>query len=40
MQNVKKRLQLLYPNAHELYIQNEQDVYYVHLKLQLTQGET
>jgi two-component system LytT family sensor kinase len=40
MQNVKKRLQLLYPKAHELYIQNEQDVYYVHLKLQLTLGET
>lgn len=37
LQNVKKRLQLLYPNAHELHIQDEKDVYYVHLKVQLKQ---
>ena len=35
LQNVKKRLQLLYPDAHELHIQNEQNSYYVHLKMQL-----
>lgn len=35
LENVKKRLQLLYPNAHELHIQDEQNVYYVHLKMQL-----
>lgn len=39
LKNVKKRLQLLYPNAHELYIQNEQNIYYVQLKLQLTKME-
>lgn len=39
LKNVKKRLQLLYSNAHELYIQNDKNVYYVHLKLQLTQSE-
>lgn len=36
LKNVKKRLQLLYPKAHELYIQNDHNVYYVHLKLKLT----
>ncbi len=35
LQNVKKRLQLLYPNAHELYIQEDDNVYLVHLKMQL-----
>ena len=35
LQNVKKRLQLLYPEAHELCIENEQNIYDVHLKIQL-----
>ncbi len=35
LKNVKKRLQLLYPNAHELYIQEDDNVYLVHLKMQL-----
>ncbi len=35
LQNVKKRLCLLYPNAHELHIQNEQNRYKVHLTMQL-----
>ncbi|TVZ16650.1 histidine kinase [Maribacter sp. MAR_2009_72] len=39
LKNVKKRLELLYSNAHDLHIQNEQDVYYVHLKLQLTRAK-
>ena len=38
LQNVKKRLELLYPNAHKLHIQKEQHIYYVHLKLQLIQA--
>lgn len=38
LKNVKKRLELLYPNAHDLHIQKEQNVYYVHLKLQLMKG--
>ncbi len=36
LQNVKKRLQLLYPDAHELSIQLIEDLYTVHLKMQLT----
>lgn len=39
LKNVKKRLRLLYPNTHDLHIQNEQNVYYVHLKLQLTRSK-
>ncbi|WP_411029699.1 sensor histidine kinase [Spongiimicrobium sp. 3-5] len=35
LQNVKKRLRLLYHNAHELNIKNEQNVYSVHLTMQL-----
>ncbi len=35
LQNVKKRLQLLYPEAHELNIRKEQNVYHVDLKMQL-----
>tara|TARA_R110002051_G_scaffold186206_3_gene255555 strand:- start:16887 stop:17915 length:1029 start_codon:yes stop_codon:yes gene_type:complete len=35
LRNVKKRLELLYPNAHDLYIRNEQNIYYVHLKLKI-----
>jgi sensor histidine kinase YesM len=33
--NVKKRLELLYPQKHELAINNEEDVFIVNLKLQL-----
>lgn len=35
LQNVKKRLQLLYPDAHELTITDSEGVYFVHLKMQL-----
>ena len=35
LQNVKKRLQLLYPDAHELAIQVIDDLFTVHLKMQL-----
>lgn len=35
LQNVKKRLQLLYPDAHELSICNEDGLYSVLLKMQL-----
>lgn len=35
LQNVKKRLQLLYPDAHELTIDDSGEVYMVHLKMQL-----
>lgn len=35
LQNVKKRLQLLYPDAHELSIRNEDGLYSVLLKMQL-----
>ena len=36
LQNVKKRLQILYPKAHELSITEGVDQYTVHLKIQLT----
>lgn len=35
LQNVKKRLQLLYPDAHELTIHDANNTYFVHLKMQL-----
>ena len=35
LQNARRRLQLLYPNRHELVINNEADVFIVNLKLQL-----
>ncbi len=35
LQNVKKRLQLLYPNAHELVIKDSNNMYIVHLKMNL-----
>lgn len=35
LQNVKKCLRLLYPVAHELHIQDAQNVYFVHLKMKL-----
>ncbi|SIQ21776.1 sensor histidine kinase [Maribacter ulvicola] len=37
LQNVQKRLELLYPKSHRLFIQKANNVYYVHLKLQLTE---
>lgn len=37
LQNVKERLQLLYPDQYELQIMNEPDVYIVNLKLTLQQ---
>lgn len=36
LQNVEKRLELLYPGAHELQIREEKNVYQVTLTLQLT----
>ncbi len=36
LQNVKKRLALLYPNAHELRIMEDEDTFVVSLNLQLT----
>ncbi|MEX0290726.1 MAG: sensor histidine kinase [Flavobacteriaceae bacterium] len=35
LQNVKKRLELLYPDAHELHFEDQNNVYYMHLKMQL-----
>jgi sensor histidine kinase YesM len=35
LSNVQKRLQLLYPNRHELLVTNEEEVFIVNLKLQL-----
>lgn len=35
LQNVKKRLQLLYPDAHKLSIQDTKNNYFVHLKMNL-----
>ncbi|MEK6479986.1 histidine kinase [Catalinimonas sp. 4WD22] len=37
LENVKKRLQLLYPNAHHLDIQQSDNYYEVHLSMQLQQ---
>lgn len=34
--NVRKRLDLLYPERHELSIQNDEDVFIVNLKIELT----
>ena len=36
LENVKKRLQLLYPNAHQLTIRPTENQYEVHLSLQLS----
>ena len=38
LQNVKKRLQLIYPDAHELKIREFKDQYEVHLSIQLKSG--
>ena len=35
LENVKKRLQLLYPDAHQLNIHQEEEIYEVHLTLKL-----
>jgi sensor histidine kinase YesM len=35
LQNARRRLELLYPNKHELAINEEEDVFIVHLKLEL-----
>jgi LytS/YehU family sensor histidine kinase len=35
IQNVQKRLELLYPDKHELIITNEEDVFIVNLKMEL-----
>ena len=34
--NVKRRLQLLYPNKHELQIQDKADTYFIKLTIQFT----
>lgn len=39
LQNVKKRLQILYPAAHELTIREHQGLYSVSLKMQLKKGK-
>ena len=39
LQNVKKRLQLLYPNAHELTIKDTGEIYTIYLKMQLKIGQ-
>jgi sensor histidine kinase YesM len=38
IQNVQKRLQLLYENRHQLRIDNEEDVHIVNLKMELEQA--
>jgi LytS/YehU family sensor histidine kinase len=35
--NVKKRLELIYPEKHQLFITNDDEVFIVNLKLQLDQ---
>ena len=35
LNNVKRRLELLYPDRHELTILNEKDIYKVDLKLKI-----
>jgi len=35
IQNVRKRLTLIYPSKHELTVTNEEDVFIVNLKLEL-----
>ena len=37
IQNVQKRLDLLYPGQHELSIKDEEDVFIVNLKITLVQ---
>ena len=40
IENVRRRLELLYPNKHELIMNKEEDVFIVNLKLQLEQRKT
>lgn len=40
LENVRKRLQLLYPNAHQLEIRDDENVYSVHLRMQLKPSVT
>jgi uncharacterized membrane-anchored protein YhcB (DUF1043 family) len=40
IQNVQKRLSLLYPDKHELVINNEEDVFIVNLKMELEKKYT
>lgn len=40
LDNARKRLQLLYPDKHELTIKEEEDIFIVHLKLQLERSAT
>lgn len=40
LQNVRKRLELLYPNAHQLNIAEENELYEVHLSLWLEKEES
>jgi hypothetical protein len=37
IENVKKRLELLYPGRHELIITNDEDVFIVNMKIELEQ---
>ncbi len=39
LENVKKRLKLLYANQHQIEIKETQTFYEVHLKIQLKQTE-
>jgi hypothetical protein len=39
LQNVKKRLELLYPKAHELNITSEDNIYLVKLSMKLNRGQ-
>ena len=38
IQNVVKRLELIYPGRHELFITSDADVYIVNLKIELQQN--
>lgn len=39
LQNVRKRLQLLYPNRHSLHISRSDDLFLVHLRIKLHHGQ-
>lgn len=39
LQNVRKRLQLLYPNRHTLHISRSDDLFLVHLRVKLHHGQ-
>ena len=40
IENVRRRLSLLYPNKHELVINNEEEVFIVNLKIELEKSKT